>query len=130
MNLNPKTIQSAITSAGLVVGGALAWAGIVSETSATEIVQQAVNAAPAVVASIGALSTLALTIYKAFQHTDSQVVRAASALAEGPDPQIKPILTLPTAAPAIAALAKDDSVPGVQPAVPTPNPYATQRMRS
>jgi hypothetical protein len=91
---------------------------VVSQSSATEIIQQAVNAAPGVVATISALTTLGLTIYKAFQHTDSAVVAAAGTLAGGPDPQIRPIQALPTAQPAIQALADDKNVPGVVPAAP------------
>jgi len=49
-------------------------------------------------------------------HSDAGKLKAASELANGPARQIEPILTLPTAEPAIAALAHDDRVPGVQPA--------------
>ena len=61
-------------------------------------------------------------------HSDAGKLASASVLAEGPNPQIKPILALPTAAPAIVALSKDDSVPGVQPATPTPT-YVPPSMR-
>lgn len=125
LNLNAKTWQSAITSVGLVVGGALSWAGIVSESSATEIVQQAVNAAPGLVASISALSTLGLTIYKAFQHTDSKVVQTASQV-QG----VEPIKIDPIASPALQQLARDSSVPTVQPASPPTVTTSTKGYRS
>ncbi len=55
-----------------------------------------------------------------FIHSDAGKIAAASALAMGRDPAIKPIQALPDAPPAIAALAHDDSVPGVVPAAPPP----------
>lgn len=115
LNLNAKTWQSAISSVGLVIGGALAWAGVVSQTSATEIVQQAINAAPGVVATISALTTLGLTIYKAFQHTDSQVVQTAGAITG-----IRPIEVGPGAASDLQKLAMDPTVPSVVVAPPQP----------
>ncbi len=53
-------------------------------------------------------------------HSDAGKLAAASVLAEGPNPQIPPIVPLPTASPEIAALAKDPNVPGVQNAPPLP----------
>jgi hypothetical protein len=113
MNLNAKTWQSAISSVGLVVGGALAWAGVVSQSSVTNIVQQAVDAAPGVISTVSALMTLGLTVYKAFQHTDPQIVKEAS-LVQGVAEPIKITLDAP---PALRALAHDDSVPTVKPVI-------------
>jgi hypothetical protein len=67
----------------------------------------------------GIVMMLVPVIRDRFIHSDAGKLAAASALAVGPDPQIKPIVPLPTAAPAIAALANDPNVPGVQPAAPT-----------
>ncbi len=54
-----------------------------------------------------------------FIHSDAGKLAAASQLATGPDPQINPIVALPTASPEITALAKDDNVPGVRQSIPT-----------
>jgi methyl coenzyme M reductase subunit C len=124
LDLNAKTWQSVISSVGLVAGGALTYAGVVSESSWTEIVQQAVNAAPGVVASISALISIGLAAHKAFQHTDAQVVQAASVV-----PGVQPIKITTDAAPALQAMAKDDSIKTVIEAAPQPSPYATSRQR-
>lgn len=116
LNLNAKTWQSTITTVGAIAGGALAWAGLANATDWAAAVQKAVDFAPTAVSFIGGAISLGLTVYKAFQHTDASTLAAAGALAAGPNPVIKTIETLPTAPPAIKAVADDATVPGVQPA--------------
>ena len=55
-----------------------------------------------------------------FIHSDAGKLAAASALAVGPAPVIKPIEALPTAPPPIQALADDRGTPGVVPATAPP----------
>jgi|SRR5580692_4761104 hypothetical protein len=131
LNLNAKTWQSAISSVGLVVGGALTWAGVVSDSSATEIVQQAVNAAPGVVSSIGAVISIGLAVHKAFQHTDAQVVQEASVVPGVAGPIRIDTSASTAAAPALVSVANDTSVATVQPAAPQQSSlYATNRQRT
>jgi hypothetical protein len=51
-----------------------------------------------------------------FIHSNAGKLASAGSLAVGPNAQIKTIEVLPTAPPAIQAVADDSSVPGVQPA--------------
>lgn len=64
-------------------------------------------------------------------HSPAGILASAGALAAGPNPVIKTIETLPTAPPAIQAVADDTSVPGVQPAAPPfSSPASSQRFKS
>ena len=122
INLNPGTWQSVIRSVGLVVGGGLAYAGLVNQTSVSNIIQQAVDAAPIVIQAIGVLGPLGLAVWGAFTHTDTAVVQTAGSI-----PGVKPIEVTSTAAPELQKVALDPAVPTVVAASPLPNPYATQR---
>jgi hypothetical protein len=110
MNLNPGTWQSVIRSVGRVFGGMLAYAGLISQTSVSDIVQKAVDAAPAVIQAISVLTPLGLAIWGARTHTDTAVVQTASNV-QG---VAEPIRIAADAPPALKALAKDDSVPNVK----------------
>lgn len=122
LNLNAGTVQSVIRSLGLVLGGALAYAGIVSQTSVADIVQKSVDAAPTVVQAISVLTPVALAIWGAFQHTDRAVVAAASTVSG----LAEPIKIAPSAPPALQELAHDPTVPNVRP-VAAADPYVTSR---
>ena len=111
MNLNAGTWQSVIRSAGLVIGGALAYAGLISQTSVSDIVQKMVDAAPAVTQAISLVMPIAFAIWGAFTHTDAAVVQTASQV-QG---VAEPIKIASNAPAALLALAKDDSVPNVKP---------------
>jgi hypothetical protein len=114
MNLNAGTWQSVIRSIGLVVGGGLAYAGLISQTSAADIVQKMVDAAPVVVQAIGLIMPIGLSIWGAFTHTDTAIVQTAGAV-----PGVKPTEVTSSAAPELQKLAMDPTVPSVVMAAPT-----------
>lgn len=130
LNLNAKTWQSTISSVGIVIGGGLAWAGLANATDWAAAVQKAVDLAPTAVTFIGGAISLGLTVHKAFQHTDAQVVQAASVVPGVAGPIRIDTSALTAAAPALVAMAKDETIATVQPAAPQPSPYATSRQRS
>lgn len=124
MNLNPGTWQSIIRSVGLVIGGILVYAGLISQTSVADIVQKAVDAAPAVTQAISFLLPLGLSIWGAMTHTDKSVVHTASLV-----PGVETIkVDRAVADPPVAALANDANVPTVQPAEP-PHPFVSSTIQ-
>ncbi len=108
--MNQNTVISWVTTGFGIGAGAALDRGLIDANTATTIA--------------GAAATLVPLLWGLFIHRDSKVVQTASALAEGQNPQIKPIETLPAASPAIAALAQDSNVPGVVPA-PASQPVFT-----
>jgi hypothetical protein len=118
-------MTSYIRSGFKIVGGALATHGV----AVSPDVWSAVSGDAAIQVYTGIAMAIVPVIVDTFLHSDAGKLKAAATLATGPDPQIKPIQALPSAAPGIVALARDTTVPGVQPASTTysPPPSPTQR---
>ena len=110
--MNQNTIISWVTTGIGIGAGAALDRGLIDANTATTIA--------------GAAATLVPLLWGLFIHRDSKVVEIASQV-QG---IAEPIRISPEAPAALQALADDRNIPMVQPEAPTPNPYATQRMRS
>ena len=108
--MNQNTWISWVTTGIGLAGSAAATKGLIDQSTATSIA--------------GAAATLVPLLWGLFIHRDSKVVETASQVAG-----VAPIQVLPTAAPAIQAMAADTSIPTVVPAAPQPSPYVTNKQR-
>jgi hypothetical protein len=107
-------MTSYIRSGFKIVGSALVTHGV----AVSPDLWSAVSGDAAIQVYTGIVMAIIPVVVDSFVHSNAGTVKAAAELATGPAPQIKPIQPAPSASPAIVALAHDDSVPGVQPAVP------------
>ena len=105
--INWAQVNSLLRTAIPFIGGLLVMRGIVSATQFDSLVNQIGTVAKDVTVLIGLLTPIVTAVWGASTHTDAAVVKAAAAV---PGVQI----TVPTdAAPAVLAVAKDESVPNV-----------------
>jgi hypothetical protein len=102
---------SYIGTAAKVGGGFLAGRGITVSPDMT-----ALFFGPEAIQLYAGLAAIIIPVIRdRYIHSDPGKLAAASSLATGPNPVIKPIETLPTAPPPIQAVAEDRNVPGVKP---------------
>jgi hypothetical protein len=109
--MNQNTVISWITTGIGLVGAFAVDHGLIDSSTATTLA--------------GVAATLVPLAWGLFIHRDSKVVETASQVAG-----VKPIQVLPTADPALQAMAADRNIPTVVPADPlSTNPYATVQRR-
>jgi hypothetical protein len=108
--MNQNTWISWVTTGIGLAGSAAATKGLIDQSTATSIA--------------GAAATLVPLLWGLFIHRDSKVVETASQVAG-----VQPIKITTDAAPALQAMAKDDSIKTVIEAAPQPSPYVTNRQR-
>jgi len=106
--MNQNTWISWVTTGIGLAGSAAATKGLIDQSTATSIA--------------GAAATLAPLLWGLFIHRDSKVVETASEI-KG----VSPIQIQPTAAPALQAMAKDDSIKTVIEAAPQSFPFTSRQ---
>jgi hypothetical protein len=105
--MNQNTWISWITTGIGLAGSAAVTKGWIDQSTATSVAGAAAAAVP--------------LLWGLFIHRDSKAVETASQVAG-----VAPIQVLPTASPALQAMAADHNIPTVVPAGPSaPSPYAT-----